>query len=1333
MLPVFDKLQGFRGLRVRRIRLGGITVHYSLLFENNIPKISPETLDTVGTLDSAGGSALRGMVAKALREDALLPIDLDSINFERETVLLPALTYTSSVTIPKESAEPASYTELEVSPKEPEVIKPDLEVPLGPTEEGEDALMTPSGPSSPPDHELVPVTVGTAQSSSPPPAPEEDITDESEAIYESEPEPSSEEEEEEELPIITHEIETIHHDKTGELVRHYIPTPPEDLELETEAPYISLSPNLISEEDLAPVDEDSNDLSVNVVTTSTYDLLTTAPAGEELTGQELTVTTLSEITGQPPTEPIIDVEEDEEVNVLPDEEEADVDTDEVLETAAPAVSEVSFESLEPDSESVVEQEEAEETEVKEEEAEVAEPEEKVAEETEAPVVLEEEEEGEEEEVGEVIEPEEGVPEISEEEVDVGEVLEPEEEKVIEEVEEVAELEEEEPNVLEPAIEEAEVSEPDVEEPDESDLTEDVAEPEGEEEEEVQKGSEPEEEVQEVLEAEEEEAEPVGDLAEEKGEVQEVSEPEEEVAEVTEPEEDVSEEEDVVNVEEGVEPEEEEVEEAGEVSEPELPEPEVEIVEEEEDEEEEVQWPEIETVEVTEAAEEETEEGEAAGPEPEEGDKVSEQAPESEDELNLDGDAEEEEEVLMPEVPEPEAKEELVDVVEPVEEQEEAEDLEPEEEAEVPEEEVVEILEEEEGEGVVAVSELTPESAPEPEDAETEEEVVEIAESVDEPETSEEVEVTETAPEPEEEEPLPEEEDVKVEGAEEVVAVLEKEPQPPTEAVVIYEEEEEEAAEIPEEAVEDNVVPAEELPKVSEPESEDVVAPDAEPVSEEKIVTLLEPEPEDEVTEQPAVSFTIIQSLDSLEHLHFEEDTVRVDKEFEYLPPVNPEIPHPHQEDNLTILPEETQPSEEEPAEPDQEYPVIDGITEEGAESEDTQVFGDTGPVLTPETETDEGLEETSDITVVTAPEQLETSEDNDVAEDLQEETQETDSSVTEEPVSDISTTLTASVDVYAPIPSIDTGLFEVAELPVSPEVSEEDVSEPEKSEPAVIIIDEELETPVQKEVQSQTILPAATEDIVDESVRDLAEELDKMDIPATDPSQLVEEGSSFLPIEEELSTISVTAPPPIKYLTTPTMTTAGQGKELVVFLSLRVTNMDFSEDLFNKTSPEYRSLENRFLQLLLPYLQANLTGFMDLEILNFRKGSVVVNSRMKFAKTVPYNVTEAVHCVLEEFCAAARNLQIQIDKQSLDIEPADQADPCKFLGCGEFSRCVVNRRTKEAQCMCQPGFMSVDGLPCQSVCVLQPNYCRGGECHIVPGHGAVCRYKDSYSLPGLTS
>ncbi|XP_032882273.1 interphotoreceptor matrix proteoglycan 1-like [Amblyraja radiata] len=197
---------------------------------------------------------------------------------------------------------------------------------------------------------------------------------------------------------------------------------------------------------------------------------------------------------------------------------------------------------------------------------------------------------------------------------------------------------------------------------------------------------------------------------------------------------------------------------------------------------------------------------------------------------------------------------------------------------------------------------------------------------------------------------------------------------------------------------------------------------------------------------------------------------------------------------------------------------------------------------------------------------------------------------------------------------------------------------------------------------------------------------------------------------------------PLNDLTMGQLTTHSP-KELVVFFSLRVTNMMFSEDLFNKSSPEYRMLEQRFLHLLLPYLQTNLTGFRQLEILNFRNGSVIVNSKMKFAKSVPYNVTQAVYFVLEDFCnvAAERN-NLEIDQYSLDVEPADQANTCKFQACDEHSECRVNKQTKEAQCVCYPGYVSVDGLPCQSVCSLRPNYClNNGRCEMDPVKGAICR------------
>ncbi|XP_058248558.1 interphotoreceptor matrix proteoglycan 2 [Hemibagrus wyckioides] len=183
------------------------------------------------------------------------------------------------------------------------------------------------------------------------------------------------------------------------------------------------------------------------------------------------------------------------------------------------------------------------------------------------------------------------------------------------------------------------------------------------------------------------------------------------------------------------------------------------------------------------------------------------------------------------------------------------------------------------------------------------------------------------------------------------------------------------------------------------------------------------------------------------------------------------------------------------------------------------------------------------------------------------------------------------------------------------------------------------------------------------------------------------------------------------------------GRALIVFFSLRVTNMIFSEDLFNKSSPEYKALEQRFLELLVPYLQSNLSDFQNLEILNFRNGSIVVNSRMKFWKPVPRSVTSAVYLILEDFCNTAyQTMNLAIDKYSLDVESGDQADPCKFQACNEFAECRVNHWSSEAECVCNPGYFSVDGLPCQSNCEIQPDFClNDGKCDIIPGRGAICR------------
>ncbi|XP_056281516.1 interphotoreceptor matrix proteoglycan 1 isoform X2 [Pseudoliparis swirei] len=280
-----------------------------------------------------------------------------------------------------------------------------------------------------------------------------------------------------------------------------------------------------------------------------------------------------------------------------------------------------------------------------------------------------------------------------------------------------------------------------------------------------------------------------------------------------------------------------------------------------------------------------------------------------------------------------------------------------------------------------------------------------------------------------------------------------------------------------------------------------------------------------------------------------------------------------------------------------------------------------------------------------------------------------------------------------------------------------------------------------------TDLPPGNPNIQD----DIGSSHDGMEVEVTDP--LEEESGSGFPSESDEGPSESTAGPAIRQVSSPLMTAVDTGKELVVFFSLRVTNMMFSDGLFNKSSPEYKSLENTFLELtqhlgsrnspnpeassksgpgrqktlasipLLPYLQSNLTGFKQLKVLNFRNGSVVVNSKMKLDKPVPHNVTEAVHCVLEDFCnSASKRLDIEIDSRSLEVEQADQADSCKFLACNEFSRCVVNSWTEEAECLCDQGYSTVDGLPCRSACALQPDYClNDGLCEIIPGHGATCR------------
>ncbi|NWU74129.1 IMPG2 protein, partial [Onychorhynchus coronatus] len=255
---------------------------------------------------------------------------------------------------------------------------------------------------------------------------------------------------------------------------------------------------------------------------------------------------------------------------------------------------------------------------------------------------------------------------------------------------------------------------------------------------------------------------------------------------------------------------------------------------------------------------------------------------------------------------------------------------------------------------------------------------------------------------------------------------------------------------------------------------------------------------------------------------------------------------------------------------------------------------------------------------------------------------------------------------------------------------------------------------------------AASTKLGDETTRalDVSVDLDGVSTVHFFPEQ-TEEGRRMTESHMELTTrVQSTEMASVAWATHEThYSSTVPSRALVVFFSLRVTNMMFSEDLFNKNSPEYKALEQRFLELLVPYLQSNLTGFQNLEILNFRNGSIVVNSRMKFAKPVPRNVTNAVYLILEDFCNTAyHTMNLAIDKYSLDVESGEQADPCKFQACNEFSECLVNRWSGEAECVCNPGYLSIDGLPCNSICDLQPNFClNDGKCDISPGHGAICR------------
>lgn len=95
---------------------------------------------------------------------------------------------------------------------------------------------------------------------------------------------------------------------------------------------------------------------------------------------------------------------------------------------------------------------------------------------------------------------------------------------------------------------------------------------------------------------------------------------------------------------------------------------------------------------------------------------------------------------------------------------------------------------------------------------------------------------------------------------------------------------------------------------------------------------------------------------------------------------------------------------------------------------------------------------------------------------------------------------------------------------------------------------------------------------------DLGSSQNGTEVEVNEPQE--EESGSGFPSESDERPYESTAAPSIRQASTPLMAALNKSKELVVFFSLRVTNMMFSDDLFNKSSPEYKSLENTFLELV---------------------------------------------------------------------------------------------------------------------------------------------------------
>lgn len=177
-----------------------------------------------------------------------------------------------------------------------------------------------------------------------------------------------------------------------------------------------------------------------------------------------------------------------------------------------------------------------------------------------------------------------------------------------------------------------------------------------------------------------------------------------------------------------------------------------------------------------------------------------------------------------------------------------------------------------------------------------------------------------------------------------------------------------------------------------------------------------------------------------------------------------------------------------------------------------------------------------------------------------------------EPVEATSGPRTPEPNLPMDVPSVETTMQPVEPVEIPPQPTVLDPVEPIEvpSESGSTADTEPLTTPLPEEEGQE--LPATASLIPQDEVPDNDQGMQE----DREQSEMLDYASGYGPETNETRTL----PPQLRILTTPSMVASNQANDLVVFFSLRVTNMIFSEDLFNKSSPEYKSLENTFLELV---------------------------------------------------------------------------------------------------------------------------------------------------------